>query len=179
MTKAELVKNLCTIPEKRKGALKPSADIREYCHGFHSAYLVADKVTVTSKHDDDQQYIWESSGRSYNIRADESEPLNRGTKIVLHIKQPEYLKESKIKALVTNIQRLGYVGLVQNLEVVDLGRSNSSWSILPEWTKKAICGVPVKICSIGFVFVAIVVFYICNLAFGQDRFFFNYVCYSF
>merc|ERR1719426_428059 len=109
MTKADLINNLGTVAKSGTTnfleAMAEGADanlIGQFGVGFYSAFLVADKVSVTSKcNEDPVQHVWESTAdASFTIVDDpRGTTLGRGTRVTLHLKEDahDYLSEDKLK----------------------------------------------------------------------------------
>ncbi|EDW83030.1 uncharacterized protein Dwil_GK22636 [Drosophila willistoni] len=116
MTHQDLINNLGTIaksgtadflakmqdPSKSEGQ-DLNDMIGQFGVGFYSAFLVADRVVVTTKHNDDKQYIWESDANSFTITEDpRGDTLKRGSIISLYLKEEaqDFLEEETVRELI-------------------------------------------------------------------------------
>lgn len=114
MTKNDLINNLGTIAKsgtadfftkmQNSETSQDASDlIGQFGVGFYSAFLIADRVVVTSKHNDDKQHIWESDASSFSIVEDpRGDTLKRGTQISLYMKEEarDFLEIDTIRNLV-------------------------------------------------------------------------------
>jgi heat shock protein beta len=115
MTKDDLINNLGTIAKSgtadflskmqddKSGNQEANDMIGQFGVGFYSAFLIADRVVVTTKNNADKQYIWESDANSFNIIEDpRGDTLKRGSQISLYIKDEaqDFLEEDTIKQLI-------------------------------------------------------------------------------
>ncbi|KDP29908.1 hypothetical protein JCGZ_18477 [Jatropha curcas] len=120
MTRQELIDCLGTIAQsgtaKFLKALKDSKDagadnnlIGQFGVGFYSAFLVSDRVVVSTKSPkSDRQYVWEgeANASSYTIR-EETDPeklIPRGTRLTLYLKHDDkgFANPERIQKLVKN-----------------------------------------------------------------------------
>ena len=116
MTHQDLINNLGTIAKsgtadflaKMQDPTKTDGQdlndmIGQFGVGFYSAFLVADRVVVTTKHNNDKQYIWESDANSFSIVEDpRGDTLKRGSIISLHLKDEaqDFLEEDTVRELI-------------------------------------------------------------------------------
>ena len=161
MTKEELESNLGTIAKSGSLSFKENMSqedkvniIGQFGVGFYSAFMVADKITVTSKSiDSDKSYVWESEGvDGYTIT--EGKKKKNGTEIVLQIKEDteeenysKYLEEYELKKLVKKYS--DYINFPIKMEVThhelvdeekkeyeDHKHEETLNSMVPLWKKK-------------------------------------------
>lgn len=121
MTKSELINNLGTIAKSGTSEfLKQNLEnpdqvqlndlIGQFGVGFYSSFLVADKVSVRSKsNQEDTEHVWESNSTEFSVkpateddRLDGSDKLGRGSVVTLHLKDEakDFLKQDTLKELI-------------------------------------------------------------------------------
>ena len=136
MTQAELVENLGTIAhsgskaflEQIKQAKGDARLIGQFGVGFYSAFMVADTVTVYTRsyRPDAQGWKWTSDGKTgYEIEP--AEDLERGTKIVLHLRDTEYSEGYKVESIIKRYSNFVSFSIELNGNPVN--------TIQPLWTK--------------------------------------------
>lgn len=111
MTKQDLIEHLGTVAKSGTTQfvekMAAGADLNmigQFGVGFYSVYLVADRVVVRSKNDEDVQHIWESTAdATFKVAEDPAgNTLGRGTEITLYLKDDakEYLDADKLEGLI-------------------------------------------------------------------------------
>lgn len=112
MDRQELIDNLGTIARsgtksfvaRLKEAKDGSSLIGQFGVGFYAAFMVAERVVVTSRRaGTNEAWMWSSSGGSgFTVTPGTAEDVERGTEIVLHLKPEakDYLEPMRIERIV-------------------------------------------------------------------------------
>ncbi|MEY3760715.1 MAG: hypothetical protein RIR39_2206 [Pseudomonadota bacterium] len=131
MTRAEVQEHIGTIAKSGTKQFfealtgeqaKDSELIGQFGVGFYSAFIVADKVTLTTRKagaDESEGTRWESAGEGdYTIEA--VEKAQRGTEIVLHLKEAEseFLDGYRIRSIVRKFSDHISLPIVMDKEVM-------------------------------------------------------------
>ena len=136
MTQGELIENLGTIAHSGSKAFleqiqKHKGDthlIGQFGVGFYSAFMVADTVTVYTRSykPAEQGWKWESDGKTgYSIAP--AEDLERGTKIVLQLRETEFASGYRIETIIKHYSNFVSFPIELNGKPVN--------TIQPLWTK--------------------------------------------
>ncbi len=137
MTRQEMIDNIGTIASSgtRKfldnltgDQAKDSQMIGQFGVGFYSSFIVADKVTVTSRRAGviaAEAVRWESDGQG-SFTIEHTEMNERGTEVVLHLKDDE--KEFADNYRLRNIikQYSDHISLPINMQKVDFGKAGEA-----------------------------------------------------
>ncbi|CAF1683542.1 unnamed protein product, partial [Adineta ricciae] len=100
---SEFLNKVQDVQSEGKGGTSMNDLIGQFGVGFYSSFLVADKVIVTSKHNSDDQYIWESDSTSFKVFKDpRGNTLGRGTTVSLHLKEEagEFLQQPLLEDII-------------------------------------------------------------------------------
>ncbi len=151
MNSEEVVKNIGTIAKsgtkeflsKLSGdAAKDSNLIGQFGVGFYSSFIVADKVTLTTRRAGEkanQAVIWESNGEN-GFTLEETTKETHGTEIVLHLKEEEkeFANEYRLRNVISTYS--DHIPLpVKMLKQDEEGNKTEEWEIVNKanalWTQ--------------------------------------------
>jgi molecular chaperone HtpG len=139
MTKDELIRNLGTIANSGTKKFMENTDnhnlIGQFGVGFYSAFLVADRVKVYTKHaDEPQTWCWSSDSEGFTIEESSDNDLPHGTRIELTLKDPEYTQFSKLESIINTHCR--YINYPIRIEKKTIEKRKKDLSEQTEQTEK-------------------------------------------
>jgi TNF receptor-associated protein 1 len=136
MNDGELRENLGTIAHSGSKAFleqlkEKQADARligQFGVGFYSAFMVASKVEVYSRsyRPEESGWLWKSDGKS-GYELEPVEGLERGTRMVLHLRESEFASASRIESIIQRYSNFVPFPIELNGTVVN--------TVQPLWTK--------------------------------------------